>query len=110
MTNGSGHGGNDNSGHGGGGNSGPGGGDGGHGGPGGGGGDHKAKIEVDNARFEVREGSWIVSDLKVATRVDPTKVLAEITPAGLHDLDDAASIVVKDGLRFMSHVRSGASS
>jgi hypothetical protein len=102
---------------GGGGNSGPGGqgdgnpGQGGGGGnPGQGGGDKEAHITVDNEPKKVREGDWIVSELKAKVGVDPAKVLAEITPTGLIDLDDSAHISVKDGQRFMSHARKGGSS
>jgi hypothetical protein len=96
-----------------GGHSGPGGGNpgpGGGGNPGPGGGDKDASITVDNEPKKVREGDWVVSELKAKVGVDPAKVLAEITPTGLIDLDDAAHIQIKDGLRFMSHARKGGSS
>ncbi|MDE5442525.1 hypothetical protein GWG65_13915 [Bradyrhizobium sp. CSA207] len=70
----------------------------------------KVTITVDDHQYEVRPGQWIVQDLKTAVGVDPAKALAEITPHGLVDLDDASSIGVHEGQRFMSHVRSGASS
>jgi hypothetical protein len=105
-----------NSGHGGG-NSGPGGGGGnpGHGGgdPGGGGNPGpggNVHIVVDGETKSVRAGDWLVSELKKKVDVDASKVLAEITPTGLVDLDDLAHITVKDGMRFMSHVRKGGSS
>lgn len=97
----------------GGGNSGPGNGNGenpGHGGDNPGGGKDKANIIVDNVHHKVRDGAWVVSDLKAAVGVDAGKVLAEITPSGLNDLDDSATIQVRDGMRFMSHARTGASS
>jgi hypothetical protein len=67
-------------------------------------------IIVDGTEHKVREGKWIVRDLKAALKVDPAKVLAEITPQGLKDLDDNTEIVVHEGERFMTHARSGASS
>jgi hypothetical protein len=67
-------------------------------------------ITVDDVNYEVRPGQWIVADLKAATNVNPAKVLAEITPHGLEDLDDAAHIGVHEKQRFMSHARSGAAS
>jgi hypothetical protein len=98
----------------GGGNPGQGGGNPGQGGGGGNpgqGGDNKeAHITVDNEPKKVREGDWLVSDLKAAVGVDPAKALAEISPTGLVDLDDTAHINVKDGQRFMTHVRKGGSS
>jgi hypothetical protein len=109
-------------GNGGGNNSGPGGGNSGNGGSGnggnpghGGGGGNPghggdAHIFVDNVRKTVREGPWVVSALKAAVGVDAAKVLAEISGTGIKDLDDAATIVIRDGMRFMSHARTGASS
>jgi hypothetical protein len=98
---------NDNSGHGGG-NAGGGGNPGGSGNPGHGG--PNVHIEVDGHNKSVREGDWLVSDLKDKVGVDPAKVLAEITPTGLVDLEDQAHIDVKEGMRFMSHARKGGSS
>jgi hypothetical protein len=66
-------------------------------------------IIVDDHKHSVRAGAWIVRDLKAAVGVDPAKVLAEITPQGLKDLNDDAKIEVHEGERFMSHVRSGGS-
>jgi hypothetical protein len=67
-------------------------------------------IFVDDVKHEVKPGQWIVRDLKTKTGVDPAKVLAEITPHGLIDLDDGAKIGVHEKQRFMSHARSGGSS
>ena len=71
---------------------------------------HAVTITVDDHKHEVRPGSWVVSQLKAAVGVDPAKVLAEITPQGLKDLNDDGKIEVHEGQRFMSHVRSGGSS
>jgi len=71
---------------------------------------HTVTIEVDGLKHEVRPGKWVVRDLKAAVGVDPAKVLAEITPHGLKDLDDSANTDVHEGQRFMSHARSGGSS
>lgn len=78
--------------------------------PGHGGGKDEAHIIVDNVPKTVREGDWLVSALKEKVGVDAAKVLAEITPSGLVDLDDSAHIFVRDGMRFMSHARKGGSS
>lgn len=67
-------------------------------------------IVVDDEKFEVRPGQWIVRDLKTETGVDPAKALAEITPHGLEDLEDNAKIAVHEKQRFMSHARTGGSS
>jgi hypothetical protein len=67
-------------------------------------------IVVDDEKYEVRPGQWIVRELKAATGVDPAKVLAEITPHGLEDVEDDAKIGVHEKQRFMSHARTGGSS
>ena len=72
--------------------------------------EHQATIIVDTRPHKVRRGPWVVKDLKAAVGVDPAKVLAEITHQGLNDLDDAATIEVHSGLKFMSHARSGGAS
>ena len=74
---------------------------------------HKPKevvIFVDDQKHTVADRPWIVKDLKATVGVDSAKVLAQITPHGLQDLDDNAQIQLKNGERFMSHARSGASS
>jgi hypothetical protein len=72
--------------------------------------DHIVTIVVDDVKHRVREGKWIVRDLKAQVGVDAAKALAEITPHGLKELDDNATIEVHEGERFMSHARSGGSS
>lgn len=72
--------------------------------------EHEVTIIVDDRPHKVRGGKWVVRDLKAAVGVDPAKVLAEITPHGLKDLKDDATIEVHEGERFMSHARSGGSS
>ncbi len=71
---------------------------------------HTVTIVVDDQNHEVRPGKWIVSELKAAVGVDPAKVLAEITPNGITDLDDNAKTEVHARQRFMSHARTGAAS
>ena len=71
---------------------------------------HNVKIIVDDIPHEVRAGEWIVRELKVAVGVDPAKVLAQITPQGLRDLQDDGKVSVHEGEQFMSHARSGGSS
>jgi len=66
-------------------------------------------IIVDGVDHEVRPGRWKVSDLKAALGIDPAKVLAEITPQGLKDLDDGAEIEPHQKEQFMTHARSGGS-
>lgn len=72
--------------------------------------DPNVGIVVDDHKKQVRAGDWIVRDLKKKVGVEVAKVLAEITPTGLKDLEDADTITVREGQRFMSHARSGGSS
>lgn len=72
--------------------------------------DHPVEITVDGVTREVRKGDWIVRDLKEALEIDAAKVLAEITPHGLKDLEEDASIKVHHKDQFMTHARSGGSS
>ena len=67
-------------------------------------------IFVDGVEHRVRRGEWIVSELKAKLKIDPAKVLAEITPQGLKDLADNATITLHENERFMTHARSGGSS
>jgi hypothetical protein len=71
---------------------------------------HLITITVDGHEHKVRPGPWVVKDLKAAVGVDPAKVLAEITPQGLKDLADTATIELHQGEKFMSHARSGGAS
>jgi hypothetical protein len=72
--------------------------------------EHLITITVDDAKHQVLRGKWRVSELKAAVGVDPAKVLAEITPHSLKDLADDAEIEIREGLRFMSHARTGSAS
>lgn len=67
-------------------------------------------IIVDGDPHQVRRGKWIVRELKAALGIDQAKVLAQITPHGLKDLDDNAEIELHDREQFMTHARSGGSS
>ena len=67
-------------------------------------------IVVDGVEHKVRRGKWLVRDLKTKLGIDQARVLAEITPAGLKDLDDNREIEVHAHEKFMTHARSGGSS
>ncbi len=71
---------------------------------------HLITIVVDGNDYQVRPGKWVVRDLKAQLGIDQAKVLAEITPQGLKDLDDNAEIEVHEKEQFMTHARSGGSS
>lgn len=67
-------------------------------------------ISVDDKKFSLRPGQWLVSDLKAAVNVAPALVLAEVTPHELKDLDDNGHIGVHEDQKFISHARSGSAS
>lgn len=71
---------------------------------------HEITIIVDGTEYNVRPGQWVVAQLKAQLNIDPAKVLAEITPHGLKDLADDATIELHNKERFMTHARSGGSS
>jgi hypothetical protein len=71
---------------------------------------HTVTIFVDDEPHHVRPGAWEVSTLKAEVGVDPAKVLSEITPKGLVDLEEDKKIAVHEGQKFMSHARTGGSS
>jgi hypothetical protein len=71
---------------------------------------HLITIHVDGDDHQVRPGKWIVCDLKSQLSIDQAKVLAEITPQGLRDLDDNSEIELHEKEQFMTHARSGGSS
>ena len=68
---------------------------------------HLITINVDGEDLQVHSGKWIVSDLKTKLGIDAAKVLAEITPHGLKDLDDNAEIKPHEHDKFITHARSG---
>ena len=71
---------------------------------------HLVTIEVDGKESQVRPGKWRVRELKSQLGIDQAKVLAQITPQGLKDLDDESDIEVHEKEKFMTHARSGGSS
>jgi hypothetical protein len=71
---------------------------------------HNVKVTIDNRTVEVRSGEWIVSQLKVALGVDPSRELEQVVDGKLVPLDDNARIHVRAGDVFVSHVRGGGSS
>lgn len=70
---------------------------------------HLITIVLNGDDRQVRPGKWVVRDLKAYLEIDPAKVLAEITPSGLKDLDDGATIEVHEREKFMTHARTGGS-
>ena len=71
---------------------------------------HQVKVTIDNRAVEVRSGEWIVSQLKIALGVDPSRELEQVVDGKLVPLEDNARIRVRAGDVFVSHVRGGGSS
>lgn len=67
-------------------------------------------VRINGKPRAVREGEWIVKDLKAALGIEQRRVLALIRPMGLKDLDDAQIFAVADKMNFMDHARAGGSS
>jgi tetrahydromethanopterin S-methyltransferase subunit B len=67
-------------------------------------------VDIDNLSKQIREGEYIVSNLKNALGVDPSRVLAELIKGVLTDLPDHNEVEVEGGEIFKSHVNRGGSS
>lgn len=60
--------------------------------------------------LQLREGPWVVQDLKKVMGVDPARVVALVEPMGLKDLPDKGTIDIAEGMVFMDHARAGGAS
>ncbi len=67
-------------------------------------------VTVDNVPKQISEGDYLVSKLKSALGVDPTRVLAELINGTLTDLADNKEVEVEGGEVFKTHVNRGGSS
>jgi ethanolamine utilization protein EutQ (cupin superfamily) len=70
----------------------------------------KVKIDVDNHPKHVAVGTYRVSDLKDLIEVPADKDLDQVIDGNLTTLLDDASVTIKGGEVFFSHVRRGGSS
>jgi hypothetical protein len=71
---------------------------------------HKVTVSVDGKERKLEPGTYVVSEFKREVHVDAEKELEEIVHGELKPLDDAATITIKGGEVFVSHVRRGGSS
>jgi hypothetical protein len=68
-------------------------------------------IQMDGKNFPIHRGRRSVTEIKAACHVNPTFVVELINEHGQPTLlDDNASVTIKGGERFISHVRGGGSS
>ena len=70
----------------------------------------KVKIEVDNHPKHVERGNYVVSAFKNLVGVPVDKDLDQVIEGTLTTLEDTASITIRGGEVFFSHVRRGGSS
>lgn len=71
---------------------------------------HKVPVTIDNRTVEIQAREWVVSQLKTALGVDPSRDLEQVVDGKLVPLDDNARIHIRGHEVFMSHVRGGGSS
>lgn len=71
---------------------------------------HTITISYDGQDKEIRQGRYLVSDLKTLLGVQPGYELDQIVDGVAKTLGDSEHINVKKGDVFVSHVPSGSSS
>jgi hypothetical protein len=71
---------------------------------------HDITITIDSVPKHIRQGRYLVSELKSLLGVAPELELDEIVNGEFRPLADNAEINVKDGELFVSHVRRGGAS
>ena len=70
----------------------------------------KVKIDVDNHPKHVAPGDYIVADFKALVGVPADKDLDQVIDGNLTTLVDTATLTIRGGEVFFSHVRRGGSS
>ena len=70
----------------------------------------KVKIEVDGHPKHIEPGTYVVATLKELVNVPADKDLDQVIDGNLTTLEDTASVSIKGGEVFFSHVRRGGSS
>jgi len=71
---------------------------------------HEITITIDSVPKQIRQGRYVVSELKKLLGVAPELELDEILSGEFRPLEDTAQINVKDKDVFVSHVRRGGAS
>ena len=71
---------------------------------------HVVTVVVDGAPKHVPGGEYLVSAFKTLVGVSADRELDLVRKDELVALGDAAEVHIKDGERFVSHVRAGSSS
>jgi hypothetical protein len=71
---------------------------------------HEVPVTIDNRIVQIQAREWVVSQLKTALGVDPSRELEQLVDGKLVQLDDNAKIHIRGHEVFVSHVRGGGSS
>lgn len=71
---------------------------------------HKVPVTIDNRIVEIQAREWVVSQLKIALGVDPSRELEQVVDGKLVPLEDNAKVHIRGHEVFVSHVRGGGSS
>ena len=71
---------------------------------------HTIAVTIDGVHKEIKQGRYLVSDLKAKLSVSSDLELDEVVDGEFRPLADASNINVKNGDVFVSHVRRGGSS
>ena len=67
------------------------------------------EITIDDKKFQVHRGRWLVVDLKKLAGISLTYELVEVVNKKLNTLPDDGFTVIQGGERFVSHPRDGQS-
>jgi hypothetical protein len=71
---------------------------------------HLVIVTIDGTRKELRQGRYLVSDLKAKLGVAAELELDEVVNGKLEPLSDTGHVNVKEGDVFVSHVHRGGAS
>ena len=71
---------------------------------------HQITVTIDSVPKQIRQGRYLISELKKLLSVAPELELDEVVNGEFRPLDDNAHLNVKDQDIFVSHVRRGGAS
>lgn len=67
-------------------------------------------VRIDSFKYDIDGGVRKVQDIKTDLEVPQHLCMSQSMPFGLVELADDEHIELKDGMRFVSHVRPGVNS
>lgn len=71
---------------------------------------HQVPVTIDSRTVEIQSREYLISQLKAALGVDPSRELEQVVDGKLVPLDDNAKVHISGSESFVSHVRGGGSS